>query len=282
MHTPTHGYRDAVPFSSPIGLSSPVIELSHVSVRFHDRDVLSDVSLPLQRGERWVIVGPNGCGKTTLLRTLSLYLHPSSGEVRVNGRALGTFDVRQVRPRISYASASLLADLRPALPARDVVMTARYGALEPWWHEYTSADHSRAEECLDLLGVREFAARPIGSLSSGEQQRVLIARAMMNDPVAVLLDEPSARLDLGGREQLVSLIDDLATARPELPMVLVTHHIDEIPSSFRHALVMRDGSALAQGPVDSSLTAHSLTAAFGVRLVVERRPNGRLTSYAPD
>lgn len=258
-----------------------MIELTNVTVRFHDRDVLSSVSLPLQLGERWVIVGPNGCGKTTLLRTLSLYLHPSTGDVKINGRPLGTFDVRQVRPRISYASASLLADLRPALPAIDVVMTARHGALETWWHDYTAADRDRARECLAMLHVEQFADRAIGSLSSGEQQRVLIARAMMNDPVAVLLDEPSARLDLGGREQLVSLIDGLAARRPELPMVLVTHHIDEIPTSFRHALVMRDGHAIAQGPIESSLTAATLSEAFGVDLVVERRANGRLTSYAP-
>lgn len=269
-----------MPFSTPIGVSSPVIELSNVTVRFHDRDVVSAMSLALNLGERWVIVGPNGCGKTTVLRTLSLYLHPSSGDVKVNGRPLGTFDVRQVRPRISYASSSLLGDLRPAIPARDVVMTAKFGALETWWHDYSPSDIDRAQQCLDLLSVGHLAERPIGSLSSGEQQRVLIARAMMNDPVAVLLDEPSSRLDLGGREHLVAMIDDLAATRPELPMVLVTHHVDEIPTSFSHALVMSDGRSLSQGPISGNLTSDSLTRAFGLGLIVERRPNGRFTSYA--
>lgn len=259
----------------------PVIEAKDVSVIRESRTILDSVSLSVSRGERWALLGANGCGKTTLLRVLSLYLHPSLGEICINGNALGTFDIRPVRPRLAYMSASLATDLRPVLLARDVVMTARHGALETWWHDYTAADHERAIRCLETMGVQQFAEREFGSLSSGEQQRVLLARVLMCDPIAVLLDEPSARLDLGGRERLVQLLNDFSHDNADLPTVLVTHHVDEIPLSTTHCALIKDGRITASGPLHATLTSESLSDCFSVPLVVEQRPNGRLGAYAP-
>ncbi len=260
--------------------TEPIIAVRDVSVTRNGRSIVDDISFEVLPGQRWVILGANGCGKTTLLRVLSLYLHPSSGDVYIQGQKLGTFDVRTARPRIAYSSASLSADLRPALTALEVVVTARYGALEPWWHEYSHDDFEKARECLDRMEVSAMAGRTFGSLSSGEQQRVLLARALMNDPIALLLDEPSARLDLGGREHLVRILDDFATAHPQLPSVLVTHHVDEIPLSTTHVLLMKDGAAIAQGEISTVLTGDNLSATFNLPLAVERRNNGRYSAYA--
>ena len=260
--------------------NDPILQAEGVTVIRGNRAIVDSVDLSVRPGERWVILGPNGCGKTTLLCVLSLYLHPSRGSISVLGSALGTFDIRSVRPRIAYVSASLATDLRPALTAEEVVMTAKNGALETWWHDYTADDRARAVACLERMGVAAHASRPLGSLSSGEQQRVLLARSLMNEPIAVLMDEPSARLDLGGREQLVRVLDAFADDNPVLPSVIVTHHVDEIPLTTTHALLMRDGRALTSGPADSVLAAPALSECFGVELVVERRANGRLTAWA--
>lgn len=261
--------------------ATPVIETENVTVVREGRNILNSVSLAVNATDRWAILGANGCGKTTLLRIMSLYLHPSKGDIRVNGQSLGTFDIRPVRPRIAYMSASLATDLRSDLTAQDVVMTAKNGALETWWHEYSDDDRAKALQCLERMGVAHFAHRNIGSLSSGEQQRVLLGRVLMNNPIAVLLDEPSARLDLGGRERLVQLLNSFATDNPTLPSVLVTHHVDEIPDSTTHCALLKNGSLLAAGPLHETLTSAALSETFEVNLVVEERPNGRLGSYAP-
>lgn len=259
---------------------TPIIELVDVAVVRDGRNIVDGVSLAVGTGERWVILGPNGCGKTTLLRVMSLYLHPSRGRILVNGAALGTFDIRTVRPRIAHMSASLAGELRPAISAVDVVMSAKNGALETWWHEYSADDRRTAADCLEQMEVGSCADRPLGSLSSGEQQRVLLARALMSDPIALLLDEPSARLDLGGREQLVRTLDSFARDNPTLPSVVVTHHIDEIPPTTTHCALMRSGSLIAAGTIDAVLTSETASKCFGVDLCVETRPNGRRTAYA--
>jgi iron complex transport system ATP-binding protein len=271
-------YRGFVPNDPDI---SPVLQTSIVSIIREGRSILDSVSLSISPTDRWVILGPNGCGKTTLLRVLSLYLHPSSGDIFVQGRALGTFDIRPVRPRIAYMSASLASEIRPALTATQVVMSAKFGALETWWHSYADEDTQRAVECLDRLGVAWCANRELGALSSGEQQRVLLARALMTDPIALLLDEPTARLDLGGRENLIRLLQNFASDNPQLPSVVVTHHVDEIPLSTTHCALMRDGKIIASGPLLDTLTSESLSECFGTSLILEQRTNGRLTAYAP-
>ena len=258
-----------------------VMEAAHVGVVREGRWILHDASLAVTTGQRWVVIGANGSGKTTLLRTLSLYLHPSSGTIRVLGRDLGTFDVRTVRPRLAYVAASLAAELRPALSAHDVVVAAAHGALETWWHHYTDDHHRRAEHSLSQMSVSSVSERPFGALSSGEQQRVLLARALMTDPLALLLDEPSARLDLGGREQLVALWEEFAHSHSALPQVMVTHHVDEIPRTTTHCALMKHGTIIASGEIDDVLHSDSLSDCFEIRLHLDRRDNGRFTAFAP-
>jgi len=261
--------------------NTPVINVVNVSVRRETRTTVDNVSLSVSQGEHWAILGPNGCGKTTLLQTMSLYLHPSSGDIMINGQRLGSFDIRPVRPRLAYVSASLASELRRALTAHDVVISAKFGALEVWWNEYSAEDHQKADACLDDLSVAHLSATPIGLLSSGELQRVLMARALMCDPLAILLDEPTARLDLGGREHVVRLLDEFSERHAHLPTVTVTHHVDEIPRSTTHCALMRNGQLLVSGPLHDTLTSANLSECFDMPLVVETRPNGRLGAYAP-
>lgn len=261
-------------------MATPTLELVDVHVVREGRTILAPLTWTVQPDERWLVLGANGSGKTTLIRLASLYLHPSGGTVRVLGEELGRADVRRVRRRIGIASASLAMELRPALVASDVVMTAKYAALEPWWHTYDDDDRARAIACLDRMSVGQYADRPWGTLSSGEQQRVLLARSLMNDPEIVLMDEPSARLDLGGREQLVSALGELVDDPTAPPLVLVTHHVDEVPPGMTHVLLLRTGVALASGPIDETLTPESLSECFGVPLELERRANGRFSAYA--
>lgn len=265
---------------SPVSGAPPPLVLDHIGLRRDATVVLDDVSLVVDPGQRWLVLGANGSGKTSLLRIAALYLHPTSGTVDVLGRRLGLVDAREVRRSIGYASAALAEDLRPALTALDAVRTARFAALEPWWHRYDAADDARAGACLDQMGVGHFADRPIGSLSSGERQRVLLARTLMNEPGIILLDEPSAGLDLGGREQLIVALDEMAR-RPEAPpSVLVTHHVDDIPPSTTHVLLLRAGKVLAAGPIEATLSATSISATFGVDLVLRRRHDGRFGAWA--
>ncbi len=258
----------------------PVLSLRRVRVVHDQRALLDDINWTVNADQRWLVLGANGSGKTTLLRVASMYLHPSSGTVQVLGETLGSTDVRQLRRRIGLASAALGGQLRPELSVLDVVMTAKHAALEPWWHQYDDADRDRARACLDRFNVAEYAARALGTLSSGEQQRVLLARTLMTDPAIVLLDEPSARLDLGGREQLVGSLHALVSDVAAPPLVLVTHHVDEVPTGMTHVMLLRSGRVIATGPIDATLTGDTLSDCFEMPLMLERRDNGRLSAWA--
>ena len=259
--------------------TTPALDLVDLVLRRDGVRILDGVSLRIDTDQRWVILGPNGCGKTSLVRVMALYDHPTSGSVEVLGERLGSTDVRELRRRIGYTSAAFGDQLRRDLVAHDVVRTARYGALEPWWHRYTEADDRRADECLGELGVEHLRDRRFGTLSSGEQQRVLLARTLMNDPAVILLDEPSARLDLGGREQLVATLSSLATSVTAPPFVMVTHHVDEIPSGVTHVAMMSAGRVAIQGPIDEVLTAERLGECFATPLHLERRDDGRFSAW---
>lgn len=258
----------------------PALALDHIDFVRDGTRILCDVSLHVGADERWVMVGANGSGKSTLLRIAAAYEHPTRGTVTILGETIGRTDVRVLRRRVGYNSAGLAADLRPGLTAVDAVKTAKYAALEPWWHQYTEQDRRRAVDCLDRMGVGALADRTLATLSTGERQRVLLARTLMNDPGVILLDEPSAGLDLGGREQLVAALAELAADPAGPPFVLVTHHVDEIPAGTTHALLLRGGRAVAQGALDEALTSRTLSDCFGMPLVLERRPDGRFTAWA--
>lgn len=265
--------------TTPDAPDVPALELVDVGVDRGGRQLIGKISLEVKREHRWLVLGANGSGKTTLLRVASMHDHPSRGEVRVLGEQLGRTDVRVLRRRIGFASAALGAQFRGESRVLDVVRTAKYAALEPWWHTYTDDDDERARACLDRMRVAHLAERSLATLSSGEQQRVFLARTLMNDPAIVMLDEPSARLDLGGREQLVTALSELARDPASPAMLLVTHHVDEVPDGMTHALLLRDGAVLAQGAIDDVLTAESLSTCFDVPLSLERRPDGRLSAW---
>jgi iron complex transport system ATP-binding protein len=240
-----------------------VLELVDVSVVRDGRALLDQVSWAVAEGERWVILGPNGAGKTTLLQVASSYLFPSSGRVQILGEKLGSADVFELRPMIDK------------LPRRqtvlDTVLTAAYGMTATWREQYETTDEVRALALLDRLGMVHYRDRRFGTLSEGERKRTLIARALMTDPELLLLDEPAAGLDLGGREDLIRRLGALAQDRYAPAMVMVTHHVEEIAPGFTHALMVRRGKVLAAGPLDTALTARNLSICFGLPLTLERR-----------
>lgn len=230
--------------------------------------MLHDIEWTAGRDERWVVLGPNGSGKTSVLRLLSFQRAPSSGTVTVLGDTYGTVEVRVARRRIGLASSALLERLRPTLTAADVVVMGRDAALEPWWGTYSADDHARAESFLEFVGCGAHARQEIGTLSEGERKRVLVARLLMASPELLLFDEPCAGLDLGGREALVALLGELARDGGR-PLVLVTHHLEEIPPGITHAMLLRGGGVVAAGPIRATLTSMAVSDAFGVGVTVE-------------
>jgi iron complex transport system ATP-binding protein len=257
----------------------PVIELGDVGVRREGTTVLGGVDWSVYEGERWVILGPNGSGKTTLLTLASARLWPSSGTVEILGQRLGRVDVRTLRPRISLVSGSVTRQLRADLPARHVVVSGRYGALETWWNTYSDEDWAEADRLLDEAGFGDIGHRPFGVISEGERQHVLLARALMSRPELLLLDEPAAGLDLGARERLVSRLGVLAADPASPPTVLVTHHCEEIPRGFTHAGLVRQGKLVATGPLQDVVTSSLVSSCFDVEVTVGQR-DGRWWSRA--
>ena len=250
---------------------TPALRLAGVGFTRDKRPILSDVDWEVASDQRWVVLGANGSGKTSLLRIAALYEHPTTGTVEVLGHRLGQVDVRRLRHQVGFVSPALAQMLRPHLKAVDVVVTARHGALEPWWHDYTDADRERAVRLLEQVGAGGLGDRTIATLSSGERQRVQIARSLMTEPGLVLLDEPASTLDLGGREMLVTDLTQLAADPSAPPLVMVTHRTEEIPAGFTHGLLLRDGRVLAQGPLEDVLTSETLSACFGLPLELEHR-----------
>lgn len=266
----------AEPVTTP---ASPTVDLHGVSVVYDGTTVLGPLDLTIEADERWIVLGPNGSGKTSLVKILSLYRFPSTGTVEVLGERWGQTDVRELRRRIGLASSSLRDQFRADITGLEIVMTARYAALETWWHTYSDDDRDAALACLARVDATRLADRTFATMSSGEQQRVQLARTLMGDPGLLVLDEPTAGLDLAGREQLVTSLSALA-ADPATPaVVLITHHTDEIPPSFTHALLLRHGTPLAAGPLEDVLTAEALSACFGLDLRLEHR-DGRWLSWA--
>lgn len=249
---------------------SAVIELAGVTVRRGRAVLLDEVSWEVEEDERWVVLGPNGAGKTTLLQVVAAQLHPTEGVAGILGEVLGTTDVFELRPRIGLTSAVLADRIPRSELVRDVVVSASYGVVGRWREHYDDLDHHRAAELLAEVGVQHLADRTFGTLSEGERKRVQIARALMTDPELLLLDEPAAGLDLGGREDLVQTLSTLAMDPDSPATVLVSHHVEEIPPGFTHAMLLRNGSVVDAGPVDEVVTEETLSETFGMPLLLTR------------
>jgi iron complex transport system ATP-binding protein len=247
---------------------SNVLELADVTVRRGQATLLDSVSWTVREDERWVVLGANGAGKTTLVQLCSAQIHPSSGVAGILGEVLGTVDVFELRPRIGYTSAAVAERIPRGEKVRDVVVSASYGVIGRWREHYDELDHDRARALLVEVGAGKLLDRTFGTLSEGERKRVQIARSLMTDPELLILDEPAAGLDLGGREDLVSTMTVLANDPMSPAIVLVSHHVEEIPPGFTHALMLRDGRVVAQGPLPGVMTAENLTATFGMSLLL--------------
>jgi iron complex transport system ATP-binding protein len=247
-----------------------VVSLDGVGVRRSGSTLVQDVDWRVELDERWVVLGPNGAGKTTLLNLAAGRLHPTTGTAHVLGERIGRTDVNELRTRIGLSTATLAERIPGDERVTDVVVTAAWSVVGRWRESYDRTDEARARALLGQLGVAHLAERTYGTLSEGERKRVQIARALMTDPELLLLDEPAAGLDLGGREDLVARLAELAYDPDAPAMVLVTHHVEEIPPGFTHALLLREGGVVAQGLLAETLTADNLSKTFGLPLVVAR------------
>jgi iron complex transport system ATP-binding protein len=258
---------------------SDVLEMAAVSVVRGAKTLLNKVDWQVKEGERWVILGPNGAGKTTLLQVAAARIHPTTGMAGILEEILGAVDVFELRPRIGLSSAALANQIPENEKVLNVVVTAAYGVTGRWREGYEKDDERRAFALLNEWGMGPLLNRPFASLSEGERKRVQIARALMTDPELLLLDEPAAGLDLGGREDLVHRLSELARDEDAPAIVLVTHHLEEVPPGFTHAMLMRDGRVVTQGPLEEVLTAGNLSETFGLPLDVSVTA-GRYTATA--
>lgn len=267
-------YQLPVDFSLNLLPMSVAIRFDGVSFVREGRSILRDISWQVNDGERWAILGPNGCGKTTSLKLAGAQLHPSSGAVHVLGSRLGRVDLRELRKRIAFVSASISRTLSPDIVVRDVVLSGIDSVLVTYWSEYSDSAVARAETMMKELDLVDLVDREFGVVSEGERQRVLLARALMKSPELLLLDEPFAGLDLGARERLLARLSSVFTSTDVPAIALVTHHVEEIPPGTTHAVLMREGCFVANGPIHEILTTEAVSNAFDVdvRVVLD---NGR-------
>ncbi len=247
-----------------------VLQLRQATVRRGSKLLLDSVDWTVEEDERWAVLGPNGAGKTTMLQLAAATMHPTSGQVAIFGERLGAVDVFELRPRIGLSSAALAQRIPGGELVVDVVVSAGYAVIGRWREAYGRLDVGRARALLTRFGVGELADRTYGTLSEGERKRVQIARALMTDPELLLLDEPAAGMDLGGREDLLRRLGMFAVDAEAPAMILVTHHVEEIPPGMTHALLLREGRIVSQGLIGDVLTSENLSEAFGLTLTVER------------
>ena len=245
-----------------------VCSLANARVVRDRRPILDGINWAVDASERWVVMGPNGAGKTTLLSLLASLNHASSGTVTVLGETVGKTDVFELRPRVGFASSEMARRIPGNESVLDAVLTASRAVTGRWNEVYDDVDVRRAKRVLGEWNLDHMAGRLVGTLSDGEKKRVQIARAVMTDPELLLLDEPAGSLDLGGREDVVELLNQFAAWEGAPAMVMVTHHVEEIPAAFTHALLLRDGKILAQGPIAEVLTSDNISQAFGRSLTV--------------
>jgi iron complex transport system ATP-binding protein len=249
---------------------TPILAVENLTIRRGAADLVRDIAWSVRPGEHWVILGANGSGKTSLLRALGGYLTPSSGEVHLLGETFGEADWRELRTRLGFVSASVAQLLHDEDPALEIVAGGRR-AMAGYWGRLSSRDRAAARELLAELDAESLAAKPWQILSQGERQRVLIARALMARPRLLLLDEPCAGLDPIARERFLAIVQRLGSRENAVPLVLVTHHVEEILPVFTHALVLRHGRVFASGPIRKVIAEPVLAAAFEAPLRLVRR-----------
>jgi iron complex transport system ATP-binding protein len=246
-----------------------ILDLQDVTVRRGSNEILSHVTWEVSAGERWVVMGSNGAGKTSLMQVCSGFMHPTTGNAKILGYELGRTDVRELRTLVGISSAAVAALLPPDETVLDSILTSAYGISGRWRERYDQVDRDRAHDLMGDWGLTGLAQRRIGTLSEGERKRVQIARALMCDPELLILDEPAAGLDVGGREDLVARLANLAGDDESPSLILVTHHVEEIPPNFTHALLLRAGQVSALGPVAEVVSSDPMSEAFGIPLDVE-------------
>ena len=245
-----------------------VLALDNVSLTRAGKTILDGITWSVQENERWVIVGPNGAGKTTLLKIAAAQLQPSSGTARVLGETLGEINVFDLRTRVGFASTAIANRIPNSETVLDAVMTASYAITGRFKEMYDEVDERRARRVLTEWHLSEYADRAFGTLSDGERKRTQIARAVMPDPELLLLDEPVASLDIGSREATIKILGSYASHPGAPAIIMVTHHLEEIPAGFTHALVLNEGRITAAGPINSTLTTEKLSEAYGLPLEV--------------
>lgn len=250
-----------------------------VALRLGHSEVLRDIDWRVDVGERWVVLGPNGSGKTSMLSIAGARAHPTRGDASVLGSRLGDVDVRELRKRIGLVSGAMLRIIRPQSNVFDVVLSGKNAALETWWDEYDEEDHNHALSLMREFGIDDLSQHPFSSASDGERQQVLLARLMMGRPELLLLDEPFAGLDLGARERLVTRLSSIACDSTMPPLVLVTHHTEEIPRGTTHVALMRAGTFVVRGPIEEVMCSSNISLAFETAIAVEHR-DGRWWSRA--
>lgn len=241
-----------------------VLSLTDACYIRNRRPILENVTWQVDDSERWVILGPNGAGKSTILKLIAANDYPTTGTVDVLDARLGKVDIFELRARLGFVSSATARRIPATELVRDVVLTAAYSVEGRWNEQYDAIDVRQADRVLAEWDLLELADQQFGTLSDGERKRALIARAVMTDPELLLLDEPSASLDLGARERLLQMLSGYAASPYSPAMIMVTHHVEEIPPGFTHVLMVRDGKIEAQGPIASTLTAANLEATFGM------------------
>ena len=246
-----------------------LIDFAKVTLRRGGQNLVGPVTWSVELDERWVVIGPNGAGKTSLLRIAAALEHPSSGTAYVLGERLGRVDMSELRSRVGLSSSALSQRVPEGEVVRDLVVSAGYAVLGRWREQYDDIDYDQAVDMLESVGAEHLAERTYETLSEGERKRVLIARSLMTDPELLLLDEPAAGLDLGGREELVARLADLAADADSPAIVLVTHHVEEIPQGFSHALILSEGEVVDSGLLTDTLTAENLSKAFGQSIALD-------------